>query len=104
MPSSDDKESVNWEDIAYAGDDIFNVWFGNPELLWAKAAWQKLQEAGLTAFGTELERHVVLCRLLVLGGSLLIADVKSASKDVDGLVRFPLRAGILNCLGPLPVS
>ncbi len=68
MSSPDDKECVNWEDVACAGDDIFNVWFGNPELQWAKVAWQKLREAGLTTYGSEIERHVVLCRLLVFGG------------------------------------
>jgi hypothetical protein len=41
---------------------------GNPELQWAELGWQKLQEAGLTGFRNELENHIVLCRLLVLGG------------------------------------
>lgn len=67
MSSSNKKKSLNWKDVASAGDRIFNVWAGNPELRWAKTAWHKLQKAGLTVFESELEKHTVLCRLLVLG-------------------------------------
>jgi hypothetical protein len=68
MSFLDGKQFMAWEDVAKAAGDIFNVWDGKPELQWAELAWQKLQEAGLTGFCGELERHIVLCRLLVLGG------------------------------------
>ncbi len=61
-------EHVEWKDVAEVAGDIFNVFVGQPELRWAEMAWQRLQEAGLTRFRNELENHIVLCRLLMLGG------------------------------------
>ena len=41
---------------------------GQPELTWAKSAWQLLTDAKLTTYRSELERYEVLFRLLVLAG------------------------------------
>ncbi len=35
--------------------------------------------------------------------NLVIKNVQAANKDVDAFVRFPLKAGTLKCLGPLPI-
>src|SRR5260221_730439 len=60
--------SLPWDDVQEAADLAFSVWVGQPELSWAKQAWQALTEAKLTRYCNEAERYRVLFRLLVLGG------------------------------------
>lgn len=60
-------KKITWEILAKPAEDIFNIWVGRPELKWAKTAWQKLDERGLTAYEDELEKHRALLRFLTLG-------------------------------------
>lgn len=57
---------ITWNDIADIADKLFNVWVGQPELRWAQESWTGLDASGLTNYETDLERHKVLIRLLVL--------------------------------------
>jgi hypothetical protein len=45
---------------------VFSVWWDGAEVDWAGHAWAALARAGLTACRTELERTLVVCRLLAL--------------------------------------
>ena len=79
---------VEWEDIAEAAARIFNVWIEKqPELEWAKTAWQHLREHGRTRYSTDVDWHVVQCRLLALGGIYRdfcqLAWDESAGKDYE---------------------
>lgn len=56
-----------WKDIKKTTNEIFNIWVGNPELLWAHDAWQKISEQGLASYENELEKQIVLMRLFALG-------------------------------------
>ncbi len=59
---------VPWDEVQGAASLAFHTWAEQPELAWAKSAWQVLTEAKLTTYRSELERYEVLFRLLVLGG------------------------------------
>ncbi len=67
-PSQGGGALLSWDEVLDVAKSAFNVWVGQPELQWAKRAWQVLQDANLTRYRTELERYSVLFRLLVLGG------------------------------------
>jgi hypothetical protein len=60
--------SVPWDEVEGAAELAFNVWVGQPELGWAKQAWQVLTQTKLTNYSNEAGRYRVLFRLLILGG------------------------------------
>lgn len=68
QPNAQAAQRVEWEEVARLADDAFDVWSGQPELLWAKQAWKVLAKAGLTAYRNKVEHHPVLFRLLALSG------------------------------------
>lgn len=68
QPNAQATHRVEWEEVARLADDAFDVWSGQPELLWAKQAWEVLAKAGLTAYRNKVEHHHVLFRLLALSG------------------------------------
>jgi len=78
---------IEWDDIEYAAKKMFSVWVDQPELLWARSAWKILEEAGLSEYDNELERHSVFFRFLVLGGIYrdfcCIAWEECTEKDYD---------------------
>ena len=55
-----------WDEVEAAARSAFRVWDSRRELAWAEEAWDHLADAGLTAYATDLERHRVLIRFLVL--------------------------------------
>jgi hypothetical protein len=57
-----------WADIESLADEVFHVWSGQPELKWAKCAWDMLDQAGLTAYRNAVQKYAVQFRLLVLSG------------------------------------
>lgn len=59
--------TIPWDEVSHAARGTFNIWFGQPELEWAKKAWEILGHAKMTTYDSELERHRVLLRLLTLG-------------------------------------
>ncbi len=60
------KENLRWEDVEGYAQSLFDVWLAGREIEWAQLGWTALERAGLTTYGSELERHEVLCRLAVL--------------------------------------
>jgi hypothetical protein len=75
----DPRPTVDWAEVESVARLAFNIWIAQPELVWAKHAWQVLANAKLTTYQTELERYQVLFRLLVLGG--IYSDFCDAAWD-----------------------
>lgn len=65
---SDLRPVVDWADVEGVAKLAFHIWTGQPELAWAKRAWQILGDAKLTTYDNEPEHYQVLFRMLVLGG------------------------------------
>lgn len=61
-----EKVTMQWEDIKDSADELFNIWVGQPELKWAKKSWSGLVKQGLADYTNDIERHIVLIRLLTL--------------------------------------
>lgn len=61
-----DHERILWEDLT-GTEEIFSVWVHGYETEWAKKSWEVLGAKGLTEYKDELERCLVLVRLLCLG-------------------------------------
>ena len=59
-------ETLAWEDVKIVAESLFDIWLGQPEMAWAKRAWEMISEAGLSSYSDECERHRVLIRLLTL--------------------------------------
>lgn len=57
---------VPWADVKAAARAAFGLWNDERELAWAEHAWGHLAAAGLTSFESDVERHRVMVRLLVL--------------------------------------
>lgn len=47
---------------------MFDVWVGQPELRWARLAWERLLERGLGNYGNPTEKCMVKIRFLALAG------------------------------------
>lgn len=60
---------IGWDDLKEAAKIVFSVRIDQPELQWAKDAWGILDKHKLNAYTDEFERHEVIFRFLVLGGS-----------------------------------
>lgn len=59
---------LTWTDLSPAGHEIFHIWTDRQaeELHWASSAWTALQRAGLTSYSSEVEKTLVLIRLITL--------------------------------------
>jgi hypothetical protein len=62
------RTSVPWHEVQEVAASAFHIWTGQPELAWAKRAWQILTDAKLTTYENELGHYEVFFRMLVLGG------------------------------------
>jgi hypothetical protein len=58
--------TVEWEDVRKAAVAAFALWNDSADLEWAETAWATLTVSGLTGYSTEVERHRILVRFLVL--------------------------------------
>jgi hypothetical protein len=77
---NDERAFVRWADIERAVRPLFSVWVDQPELQWARAGWEQLERKGLTRAGDEVERAVVLVRLVALA-ALYHAFAKAAWQE-----------------------
>lgn len=75
---------VTWDAVAPAAEEAFNIWVGQPEIAWARKAWQVLGDAGLTTYISESEHNEVLFRFLVLA-ALYHDYCKAAWEEESGL-------------------
>jgi len=59
---------LTWTDLSPAAHQIFHIWTDRhlEELRWASSAWTALQRAGLTSYSSEVEKTLVLIRLMTL--------------------------------------
>jgi hypothetical protein len=57
-----------WTEFSPAALEIFHIWTDRQEegLGWACSAWTALNKAGLTAYSNEVEKTIVLIRLMTL--------------------------------------
>ena len=62
-----EKRVLAWPDITDWAYNMFNVWIGDGQHLWAEYAWNLIINAGLADYRNEIERHVVMLRLITLG-------------------------------------
>ncbi|MHB1421389.1 MAG: hypothetical protein ACYCX4_17710 [Bacillota bacterium] len=64
--SESKKRILGWEDICEFASGKFDVWANNAGQLWAEKAWNKLVKNGLAAYENEIQRHIVIIRILTL--------------------------------------
>ena len=59
---------LTWTDLSPAAHEIFHIWIDRhaEELRWASSARTALQRAGLTSYSGEVEKTLVLIRLMTL--------------------------------------
>ena len=57
---------LDWVDIQESATNMFNIWDDQPELKWVEEAWLKLESQKLTEYNNELEKYIVLIRLITL--------------------------------------
>ncbi len=57
---------LDWSDVEESAGNLFRVWAMGRELEWAKAAWHSMGERGLTAYTNEIDRTLVVVRLVTL--------------------------------------
>ena len=62
-PLVNPKRTMSWNEIRNIARILFNVWVDQPEMKWVRIAWRHLRAKGLTSYGTEVERTMVLVRL-----------------------------------------
>lgn len=60
-------ETVIWEEIENNAKQIFNIWIDQPELNWAKMAWEIIIKEKLADYNNTLEYYSVVFRLFSLG-------------------------------------
>jgi hypothetical protein len=60
--------TLQWIDVEECARSAFNIWVDQPELNWAKEAWEHLVRQGLAGHSTELEKCQVKIRFLALAG------------------------------------
>jgi hypothetical protein len=58
--------TMDWDELAPAAREAFNIWMSGSDFQWAKEAWGLLVKAGLCSYDSERERHVVVARFLAL--------------------------------------
>jgi hypothetical protein len=62
------RHKLAWADTSESAREIFHIWEDHhqEELRWAKAGWSGLQKRGLTAYANEVEKDMVLVRIMAL--------------------------------------
>lgn len=58
--------TLNWDGVYDAARAAFDIAPHKPEISWVKGQWQTLADAGLTRYGSELERCEAAIRLMIL--------------------------------------
>jgi hypothetical protein len=60
--------ALDWSEVEPAAKLAFSIWIGQPELIWAKKAFDVLVAARLVESTDVFSRHIAFFRVLVLGG------------------------------------
>lgn len=59
-------KAIDWEEIELI-IRWFYVWQDQPEKSWFQKAWRSIQQAGLSTYATDIDRHWVIIRGVALG-------------------------------------
>jgi hypothetical protein len=59
--------SLSWEKVCGASSKIFNLWSECGDFIFAKEAWNHLNDAGLTDDSSIIEENKAYLRLIALG-------------------------------------
>lgn len=65
---ADVEEEGDFGDLLQVARTLFGVWYDGSEIEWAAYMWSILERAGLTKYEDEVERTVVVGRLIALAG------------------------------------
>jgi hypothetical protein len=57
---------LGWDEVEAAAQEAFSVWMGQPELAWAKQAWELVVQAHLADSGNEIDRCRAAIRFLAM--------------------------------------
>lgn len=66
QPIADRPRVLTWSEVEAGARLAFHIWRGQPELGWARMAWDHLVSAGLTIFESEAERCRAALRFMTL--------------------------------------
>jgi hypothetical protein len=66
--ASERGNAIDWSAVEPAAKLAFDIWMGQPELIWAKKAFEVLVAAGLVEQTDAFSWHIAVFRVLVLGG------------------------------------
>lgn len=96
-PYADVEEEGDLGDLYPLGLQLFNIWCGGTEVEWAEYMWTILERAGLTAYeeGDEVERTLVVCRLVALAGINLEFAARAWDEGYPGEWRESVHVDIL---------
>lgn len=61
-------ETLTWNDVEGVAKETFSIWVDQPELKWARRAWEIIIRAGLAAHSNEDERSEAAIRFLAMCG------------------------------------
>jgi hypothetical protein len=64
--SQRDRQLLEWADVEAAATLALDIWVGQPELRWAREAWQHLSNADLAQYDNELGRCTAAMRFAAL--------------------------------------
>ncbi len=59
---------ISWDEVKLTAEEAFDIWVGQPEINWAKKAWEIIGEAGLTSYSNECEYQERMIYFLALAG------------------------------------
>ena len=63
-----EKTVLQWSELQDCAHSAFDIWVGQPELSWAREAWEHLVRLGLAWYRNELEKNRTKIRFLALAG------------------------------------
>lgn len=94
---ADVEEEGDLGDLYPLGLQLFKVWYSGTEVDWAAYMWSILERAGLTAYedGDEVERTLVVCRLVALAGINLEFAARARDEGYPGEWRESAHVDIL---------
>jgi hypothetical protein len=80
------RHALDWIVVEPAAKLAFDIWMGQPELIWAKKAFDVLVAAGLVEGTDAFSRHIAIFRVLVLGG--IYRDFCEAGWDETSSINY----------------
>lgn len=98
---ADVEEEGDLGDLLQVARTLFNVWYDGSETEWAAYMWSILEKAGLTKYDDEVERTVVVGRLIALAGISREFAARAWSEGDSGEWRDAVQGAVLEGDYPL---